>query len=265
MTEIMQIIILGVVEGLTEFIPVSSTGHLIIVGHLIGFVGEKAATFDVFIQLGAILAVVFLYKERFLSLLSFENKPDAFSGRHGLLLLATTTLPALVIGALVHSYIKRYLFGPTTVAIGLGIGGVIMIFIEGRRKVEQRAGLHTLRVKDALAIGFFQCLAMWPGVSRSGATMVGGMLMGIERKTAAEYSFLAAVPVMAAATVFDLYKAASLLTHDYLTFLAGFGISFIAAMIAVKTFIKLLGKITLKPFGWYRIGIALLILGFMRT
>jgi undecaprenyl-diphosphatase len=149
MSEILQVIILGVVEGLTEFIPVSSTGHLIVIGHLIGFVGEKAAAFDLFIQLGAILAVVWLYRDRFLSLLSFEKKQEGFAGRRGLMLLILTTLPALFIGALAHSYIKKYLFSPITVAFGLGVGGVIMLFVERRiREKEKRVGLDQLRVQD---------------------------------------------------------------------------------------------------------------------
>jgi len=265
MFEIVKVIILGIVEGLTEFIPVSSTGHLIVIGHLIGFVGEKAATFEVFIQLGAILAVVWLYRDRFLSMLSFKNEPNLFSGRKGLILLALTTLPAILIGAIAHSYIKKYLFGPVTVALGLGVGGMIMVLVE--RKIgakDKRTGIDCLSFRDALAIGFFQSLAMWPGVSRSGATMVGAMLLGIERKTAAEYSFLAAVPIMFAATFFDLYKASSLLiTADYLLFFVGFVISFLSSMVAIQTFIKLLGRITLVPFGLYRIGIALLILWFI--
>ncbi len=266
MSEIIQVIILGLVEGLTEFIPVSSTGHLIIVGHLIGFVGTKADTFEVFIQLGAILAVVFLYKDRFLSLLSFEKK-EGFSGINGITLLAMTTLPALVFGAVAHSYIKQHLFNPTTVAIGLLVGGVVMLLVEKKgsrwETAPKREGLDRLTIKNALSIGFFQCLAMWPGISRSGATIVGGMMIGIERKTAAEYSFLAAVPVMVAATTFDLYKTFSLLNQsDYLIFLIGFGISFVSAMIAIRIFIKLLGQITLKAFGWYRIVLALIILGW---
>jgi undecaprenyl-diphosphatase len=263
--EIIQAILLGLVEGLTEFIPVSSTGHLILAGHLLGFVGEKADTFDIFIQLGAILAVVFLYKERFLSLLSFQ-KGNGFSGMNGMILLSLTTLPALLIGALAHSAIKQYLFSPVTVAWGLGVGGIVMILVERKRSAQgeqnERAGLDQLRIKDALAIGCFQCLAMWPGISRSGATIVGGMLMGMERKTAAEYSFLAAVPVMVAATTLDLYKTFPLLDRsDYLTFLIGFGISFLSAMVAIRVFIRLLGAVTLRPFGWYRMGLALVILG----
>ncbi len=273
--DIFQAIILGVVEGLTEFIPVSSTGHLIIAGHFLGLVGEKAATFEVFIQLGAILAVVFLYKDRFLGLISLK-KTDNFSGINGLLLLGLTTLPALVFGALAHSYIKRNLFNMTTVALGLGIGGVIMLLIE-RQYVRQgatptrREGIDHLTFKDALAIGFFQSLALWPGVSRSGATIVGGIILGIDRKTAAEYSFLAAVPLMCAAVIFDLIKSITdtssgplLSASDAPVFAIGFMVAFLAAMLAIRYFIRLLGQVTLRPFGWYRIAVAVFILSMER-
>lgn len=262
MTETVQAILLGFLEGLTEFIPVSSTGHLIVVGHLIEFTGAKAATFEVFIQLGAILAVVFLYKERFFALLSFQ-KSDRFSGRNGLTLLALTTFPALAVGAVAHSYIKIYLFNPMTVAIGLGVGGIVIIVAERKLSNNGKAQIDDLHYRDALLIGLFQCLAMWPGVSRSGATIVGGMLIGVERKTAAEYSFLAAVPVMCAATIFDIYKSRAFLdTSDISTFTIGFVVSFIAAVFSVKVFIHLLTSHTLKPFGWYRIGLALVIIAF---
>ncbi|MFQ5598152.1 MAG: undecaprenyl-diphosphate phosphatase [Nitrospiria bacterium] len=262
MSQWLQAVLLGLLEGLTEFIPVSSTGHLIVVGHLIEFTGAKAATFEVFIQLGAILSVVFLYKERFFALLSFE-KSEGFSGLNGLKLLALTTFPALVIGAVAHSYIKSYLFNPITVATGLGVGGIIIIAVERKLSNDGKAQIDELNYRDALLIGLFQCLAMWPGVSRSGATIIGGMLIGVERKTAAEYSFLAAVPVMCAATIYDVYKSRAILdASDISTFTIGFIVSFIAAVFAVKYFIHLLGRHTLKPFGWYRIGLALAIIAF---
>ncbi len=263
MTETVQAILLGLLEGLTEFIPVSSTGHLIVVGHLIEFKGAKAATFEVFIQLGAILAVVFFYKERFISLLSFE-KSDRFSGLNGVRLLALTTFPALVIGAFAHSYIKTYLFNPMTVAFGLGVGGIIIIISERKLSVTKFNGIDELKYREAFLIGLFQCLAMWPGVSRSGATIVGGMLIGVERKTAAEYSFLAAVPVMCAATIYDLYKSRGILDFsDIPIFTIGFVVSFASAWFAVKYFIRLLGSYTLQPFGWYRIGLAMIIIAFL--
>ncbi len=263
MSEWMKAVLLGLVEGLTEFIPVSSTGHLIVTGDLLQFKGNAASTFEIFIQLGAILAVVFLYKERFLSLLDFK-KNEGLSGKNGIRLLAVTTAPALVFGYFVHSYIKTYLFNPFTVALGLGVGGVIMIVAENKLPVSKINKVDDLKARDALLVGLFQLLAMWPGVSRSGATIVGGMLVGIERKTAAEYSFLAAVPVMCAATIYDLYKSREFLSaSDIPIFSIGFVVSFVSAWFAVKFFIHLLGKWTLKPFGWYRIGIAGLILLFL--
>lgn len=260
MSELFHAFTLGIVEGLTEFIPVSSTGHLIIVGHLLGFEGEKAATFDVFIQLGAILSVLFLYREKFLSILTFKRS-EGFGGLNGLMLLSLTTIPALIIGALAHGFIKRYLFGAATVAIGLGIGGIAILFTELLLPKEKKSGLDSLNWRDAIVIGLFQCLAMWPGISRSAATILGAMYIGINRRTAAEYSFLAAVPVMFAATTYDLYKSLPFLhASDISLFAVGFIVSFISALIAVKSFIRLVGNHTLISFGWYRIAVAAAIL-----
>lgn len=259
----MQAVLLGLVEGLTEFIPVSSTGHLIVAGDLLKFQGEKAATFDVFIQLGAILAVVLIYHEKFLGLLDFKSKAG-FSGVGGIRLLALTTAPALVVGALIHSYIKTHLFNPTTVAFGLGLGGAVMILAERHLPTPAETALDQIKPREALYVGLFQCLAMWPGVSRSGATIIGGMMIGLHRRIASEYSFLAAVPVMCAATIFDLYKSWRFLTpSDIPTFAIGFVVSFISAWFAVKFFLRLISTHTLKAFGWYRIAVALLILGFV--
>jgi len=263
MTEALQAVLIALLEGITEFIPVSSTGHMIVVGHLIAFDGPRAATFEIFIQLGAILAVVLIYKDRFFRLLSLKKRSKGFSGLDGLILLTWTTAPALAVGATIHSYIKAHLFNPMTVAVGLGLGGVAMIVAENKMPKPKTGTLDALKWREALAIGLFQCLAMWPGVSRSAATIIGGMLIGVERKTAAEYSFLAAVPVMCAATAYDVYKSRSFLgLSDIPLFALGFVVSFLSAWLAVKFFIRLLGRHTLKPFGWYRIGIALLITAF---
>ncbi|MBI3609195.1 MAG: undecaprenyl-diphosphate phosphatase [Nitrospirae bacterium] len=264
MTEWLDSFVLGLVEGITEFIPVSSTGHLILAGHLLGFEGEKASTFEVVIQLGAILAVVFLYKERFFGLNPF-NKEKGFAGINGLTLLFLTTLPALVFGAAAHGFIKSHLFNSKTVALGLGIGGVAILLVERFLPNVKRCGVDALSWREALSIGFFQCLALWPGISRSGATILGGMMIGVERKTAAEYSFLAAVPVMFAATAYDLYKSRSFLElSDLGMFSIGFVVSFITAWLTVKVFIRLLGRYTLDVFGWYRIAVALIILWLIR-
>jgi undecaprenyl-diphosphatase len=260
MVDWLNTVILGIVEGLTEFIPVSSTGHLIVVGYLLGFEGPKAATFEIFIQLGAILAVVFLYKERFLRLCTFRASAG-LSGRRGLILLGLTTLPALVFGAVTHRFIKSYLFNPTTVALGLGIGGVGILAMERFLPRVKKSGLDALNYGDAVAVGLWQCLALWPGMSRSACTIIGGMAVGIERETAAQYSFLAAVPIMFAATALDLYKSLAILHgSDIPIFGLGFLVSFMSAWLAIKFFLRFLGSHTLNPFGWYRIIIALGIL-----
>ena len=258
MLDWLTILLLGLVEGITEFIPVSSTGHLIIAGYLLGYEGERAATFEIFIQLGAILAVVFLYKDTFLQLFT-RRQARGLAGTHGLLMLALTTLPILVVGFLLHGIIKKYLFNNTNVvAIGLAVGGVAIILIERWQPRPRCYGLGALRWREALTVGLFQCLAVWPGTSRAAATILGGMLIGVERKTAAEYSFLAAVPAMCAAVGYDLLKSRSILqTSDIPGFALGFVVAFIAAAIAVKGFIRLLGSHTLRAFGWYRIVVAL--------
>ncbi len=249
-------ILLGIVEGLTEFLPVSSTGHLIIAGHLLGFRGESSATFEIFIQLGAILAVVVLERRRFLDLLRF-GRPGGFSGWRGCALLVTTTLPALAAGALVHDWIKDNLFGPATVAWALALGGVALLLVERFRPATGIQDVDRLGYRQALVIGLFQCLALWPGVSRSGATIVGGLLCGLDRRTAARYSFLAAVPVMAAATLFELMKSWSHLgSQDIAPFAVGFVVAFLSAWAAMGWFVALLGRHTLRPFAWYRIAIA---------
>lgn len=250
-------VILGVVEGITEFLPISSTGHLIIVGHLIGWEGERAATFDVFIQLGAILAVVVLYSRRFLRLIPGGPETRGFSGWRGIRLLAITTFPALVMGALLHKTIKMHLFNPLTVALGLGLGGLAILLIERRSHRPHCLDLNALTGREALVVGLCQCLALWPGVSRAAATILGGMLVGVERKTATEYSFLAAVPVMCAAVGYDLLKSwSSLHASDLPVFALGFVVAFLAALAAIAWFIRLLSTHTLSPFGWYRLAVA---------
>jgi len=253
--------VLGIVEGVTEFLPVSSTGHLILVGQLLGFSGEKASCFDVFIQLGAICAVVCLYYYRFIGLIPLDGfsrfSQQGFTGMRGLSLLAVTTLPALVIGALAHKAIKAYLFSPMTVVLALGVGGIAIILVERLKPAADVAELDRLTHKQALTIGLFQILAMWPGVSRSAATIIGGLLSGLDRKIAAEYSFLAAVPVMVAATGYDLYKEWGFLSASDTGFFAvGFIVSFLSAALAVKTFITLVQRWSLAPYAWYRIAIA---------
>lgn len=256
-------VILGIVEGLTEFLPVSSTGHLIITGHLLGFTGPKAETFDIVIQLGAILAVVALYWDRFTGLLK-TNPQKKFSGPYGLWLLFLTSVPASVVGLLTHKYIKMYLFSPTTVAIALAVGAIMIFIVEGKTKHESTLSLDEITPKLAFGIGLFQCLALWPGFSRSAATIMGGMLLGARRTVAAEYSFIAAVPIMFAATGYDFLKNYKIFETGDLLFLAvGFIVSFISAWIAIKGFIYLLGKLTLRPFAIYRLILVPLVFLFL--
>lgn len=256
-------LLMGLVEGLTEFLPVSSTGHLILAGHLFGFTGPKAESFEIAIQLGAILSVVVLYRERFTGLLK-SDPARTFSGTRGVLLLFLTSLPALILGFLTHRAIKEHLFGPRTVALAFVAGALMMFVVETlaarRSRVRRVGGLDSLSPGLALGIGCFQCLALWPGLSRSGATIMGGMLLNVDRRTAAEYSFLAAVPIMCAAVGYDLLKSWQLFESGDMAFLAvGFIVSFFSAIVAVKGFISLVSRMTLLPFALYRLALAPLI------
>ena len=259
-TVIVVAALLGVVEGLTEFIPVSSTGHLILAGDLLGFeslVGEgRAKTFEIFIQLGAILAVVVAYPRRFGGLLRLGDN-SGFTGLRGLSLLLLTSLPAGLLGLLARGPIRDHLFQPLTVAVGLAAGAVWILAVERWPPRERCAGLDQLRWQDALAVGLFQCLALWPGMSRSSSTILGGMMLGIERKTAAEYSFFAAVPLLTAASLYELYKSRSVLrAEDVPCFAVGFVVSYLFAWLSVRYFIRFLSQHTLAVFGWYRLAVA---------
>lgn len=255
-------VILGVIEGLTEFIPVSSTGHLIIASHLLGFFGEKAASFQVAIQFGAILAVLLLYWRRFADLLpsgknAVQCKNSNLAGWAGIWRIAAATLPALVVGYLMKDLIKTYLFTPWAVTVALAGGGVAILIVERFLSKRKSRPLETVTMAQAIGVGLFQVLALWPGTSRSAATIVGGMLLGLDRKGAAEFSFLIAVPVMLTIECYELIKMGSLFSaQDATNFIIGFVVSFVVAVLAVKTFILLLSKWTLVPFAWYRIIVA---------
>ncbi len=249
-------IILGIVEGITEFLPISSTGHMILTSYLLGISGPIVENFEVFIQLGAILAVVFLYRGRFARLLDFQSK-TGFSGWRGISMLALTSLPILISGKLLEHFIKGHLFNPVVVTWALAIGGVVLILVE---RINFRADIEAiddLTYKDALFIGFFQCLALCPGVSRAASTIIGGLCNGLKRTAAAEYSFLAAVPVMCIVCVKDLLGIwDSLSSSDIAAYAVGFVEAFIFAIIAIKGIIQLLQKSNMAPFGVYRIVIA---------
>ncbi|WP_424765498.1 undecaprenyl-diphosphate phosphatase [Paenibacillus sp. sgz302251] len=256
MEDLIHAIIMGIVEGLTEFLPVSSTGHLILAGELLGFTGDRAKTFEVVIQFGAVLAVLVLYRQRFASLLNFKiGKGSRLNALHILLAM----LPAGVCAVLLHSLIKQYLFGPQTVLIGLAAGGVLMIVADRVKKKPVAEELDDLTYKQAFAVGCFQVLALWPGFSRSGSTISGGMLFGASQKAAAEFTFIVSVPIMAGASGVDLLKSREFLTMaDLPLFLIGLIAAFLVAMIAVVTFINLMKKLRLSWFAYYRFALAAL-------
>jgi undecaprenyl-diphosphatase len=264
MSDWLAAVVLGIVEGLTEFLPVSSTGHLILVGELLGFVGERAETFEIFIQLGAILAVVWLYRERFARLIGDGLAGRALLPRRGApgltwahLLVAMA--PVLAAGLLLRGTIREYLFTSSTVLIGLVVGAVYMVGAEvaARRRPATAGSLDRLSLPQVLGIGCLQCLSLWPGFSRSGATIGGGLLAGLDRRTAAEFSFVLAVPVMIAATGYDLVRSLALLDRGFIATLAlGFAVSFMVAWAAVVGFLKVVGRISLTPFALYRVALA---------
>lgn len=255
----MQALILGVVEGVTEFLPISSTGHQIIVADLIGFGGERAMAFNIIIQLGAILAVVWEYRSKILQMilgLGSDRQAQRFSGN-----LLIAFMPAVVLGVIFADAIHRYLFNPITVAAALVVGGVVMLWAEQRKHSVHAETVDEMRWSDALKIGFAQCLAMIPGTSRSGATIIGGLLFGLSRKAATEFSFFLAMPTMVGAAVYSGYKYREMFQPaDLPVFAIGFVASFIFAMIAVRALLKFIGNHSYAVFAWYRIGFGLLIL-----
>ncbi len=254
-----QALILGVVEGLTEFLPISSTGHQIIVADLIGFGGERFEAFNIIIQLGAILAVVWEFRRKILDVV--VGLPTQRNAQRFTVNLIIAVLPAVVLGVIFANAIKHYLFNPITVASALVVGGVIMLWAERREHTVHAETVDDITWKDALKVGFAQCLAMIPGTSRSGATIIGGLLFGLSRKTATEFSFFLAMPTMVGAALYSGYKYRELFQPaDLPVFAIGFITSFIFAMIAVKGLLKFIASHSYAAFAWYRIGFGLLIL-----
>jgi undecaprenyl-diphosphatase len=247
------IIVLGIVEGLTEFIPVSSTGHLILAGELLGMRTAQSATFDVVIQLGAILAVVVLYFRRFTGVAAglLRTEPAAISFTRNILL---GIIPAVLIGAFAFDAIEYMLTSPMIVAVALIVGGVAILVIERLVKPAAEISVETMRWQTALGVGFVQCLAMIPGVSRSGATIMGALALGVDRKTAAEYSFFLAVPIMVAASGKALWEARDTLGGiNWDDIGIGFAVSFVVALVVIKAFIGIVSRFGFAPFAWYRI------------
>lgn len=251
-------LVLGLVEGATEFIPVSSTGHLIVASDLLGYAGERAKTFQVFIQLGAILAVAWLYRARLVRAFR-ELRLDG--GRGNLAVnLALGFLPAGVVGFLAHGFIKAYLFDPRVVGATLVVGGVAILLIERLAPPATVPTLEEIPPSKALGVGMVQLLALIPGVSRSGATILGGYCLGLSRTAATEFSFLLAIPVMVAAALFDLVRSLGVLAGgDVPVFAIGFVTAFASALLVVRGFVRWIGRHDFRPFAWYRIAAGALV------
>ncbi len=253
--------ILGLVEGATEFIPVSSTGHLIVVSSWLDLVDERAKTFDIFIQLGAILAIVWLYRRRLGSaVLAAGQDPK---NRRFVTNLLIAFLPAALVGLAAHEWIKAQLFNPTVVAVALIVGGILILVIEHWAPPPRLGDVNEVPPATAFGIGLAQVLSLVPGISRSGATIMGGYALGLSRTAATEFSFFLAIPVMLAATLYDLVRSWSVLTpEDALMFAVGFIVSFVSAVIVVRAFLAYVAGHSFRVFAWYRIAFgALLLLG----
>jgi undecaprenyl-diphosphatase len=259
-------LVLGVVEGLTEFLPISSTGHLIIVSDLLGANDEKGKVFDIVIQLGAILAVCWEYRARFAKAFS-GLATDQVQQRFAMNLFVAF-LPAAIVGLALQSKIKAYLFNPVSVAVALVLGALAIFAIERwyeRHGAPRVTAVDDMTWKDALKVGLAQCLSLIPGTSRSGATIMGGMLFGLSRQAATEFSFFLAVPIMFAASGYQFVKYRDLLSMtDLAPFAVGFVVSFIAALIAVKALIRYVAHHDFRAFAWYRIVLGAAVLWYFR-
>lgn len=265
-----QATVMGIVEGLTEFLPVSSTGHLILAGRVLRLQGESAKTFEVVIQAGALAAVLGLYRARVVAMWEGLLGRNA-RGRQLLFSLGVSFFPAAVAGLLLRKAIKTYLFSTWPVVWALAAGGAVMILSEkwfaGRRPLTDKT-LHAITFKEALFVGCVQCLALFPGTSRSMVTILAGLMLGWSATMAAEYSFLLAVPVLGAATLLDLVKGGSQLVEQagWVSILCGYAAAGVVAAIAIKGLLRHLTNNGLAPFGWYRVGLAAVIalIGWLR-
>lgn len=261
LVDLFKAVFLGVVEGLTEFIPVSSTAHLLISSYLIDFQSVKNNLFEIVIQLGAILAVCMIYRKKICDIILnlHQKNNQKFS-----LNLALAFLPAMLIGGIFHDIIKEIFFSNLVIAIALIIGGAIMIFVERTPKTTSVKDIEQITPLNAFYIGLFQCLAMIPGTSRSGATIIGALLLKFDRKVATEFSFFLAIPTIFAATAYDLLKNFRELTTSNLEIiLIGTAAAFFSAILVIKWFISFVSKNSFIPFGIYRIVVGILILLFI--
>ncbi|MBC3935970.1 undecaprenyl-diphosphate phosphatase [Undibacterium sp. CY7W] len=257
-----KVIIMGIVEGLTEFLPISSTGHLILTGSLLNFTGETQKVFEIVIQAGAIFAVCWEYRAKIASVLSGLGS-DA-KARFFTLKLFIAFLPAAVLGVLFSKHIKAVLFAPVPVALAFIIGGLIILWVERKPADQQVARIDSvddMTITDAIKIGLAQAFALIPGTSRSGATIVGGMLFGLSRKAATEFSFFLAIPTLLGATVYSLYKARhDLSVADVPMFSLGTVAAFISAFFCVRWLLRYISSHDFKVFAWYRIAFGIMIL-----
>ena len=252
-------LILGIVEGVTEFLPISSTGHLILAGDLLDFNNEKGKVFTIVIQLGAILAVCWEYRAKIIDVVTGIGSDKA--ANRFVLNLFIAFLPAAILGLLFIKTIKYYLFHPLPVAMALIIGGVLILWAERRDHVVDVEQVDDMDWKHALKIGLAQCLALIPGTSRSGATIIGGLLFGLSRKAAAEFSFFLAIPIMFAATFYDVYRHHEILEfNDLGMFAVGFVAAFFSALLAVRGLMRFISNHDFTVFAWYRIAFGIIIL-----
>lgn len=256
---LLHALILGIVEGLTEFLPISSTGHLILVGDLLGFNDDKGKVFTIVIQFGAILAVVWEYRRKIGSVMTgLGHDPVA---RRLVFNLMIAFMPAAVLGLLFGELIKAHLFQPVPVAMAFLVGAALILWAEKRDHRIRVESVDDLSPLDAFKVGCAQCLALIPGTSRSGATIIGGLLFGLSRKAATEFSFFLAIPTLTAATFYELYKERALFSADDLGMLAvGFIASFISAFLCVRWLLRFISTHDFTPFAWYRIVFGLVVL-----
>lgn len=251
---------LGFIEGFTEFLPVSSTGHLILIGDWIHFRSNEARVFEVVIQLGAILAVCWLYRHK-IWLLGWGALTGDPGAQRFTMIVTLAFLPAAVIGALFIGPIKQLLFNPLVVATALIIGGLIILWVENQSAEPNTLTPEEIGWKQAIGIGAAQCVAMIPGTSRSGATIIGGMMAGVSRQAATEFSFFLAIPTMLGAATYDAYKHYHLLNAlDFWAIIAGFTAAFISALLVVRALVRFVARHSLRIFAWYRIGLGMVIL-----
>lgn len=256
MSDWLSALILGLVEGLTEFIPVSSTGHLLLLGHFIGF-QSTGKTFEIVIQLGAILAIVSVYFRRLWTLA--VRWPVDRQARHFLIGLLIAFLPAALAGVLMYDIIKRIFFEtPVVICVALIVGGVLLLLLDRMKKTPTYLDAETYPFRIYLLIGLFQCLALLPGVSRSGATIAGGLLLGTDKRSAAEFTFFLALPTMGGAVAYDLFQSRDLLDFTDLGLIAvGFTAAFVTALLVVRFLLDFVSRHGFAPFAWWRIAVGL--------